>query len=300
MQHTGFGGGFQAGRAAHVALLLPALGGAILATVVRQQGGEQRANVPHLDDAIPVDIERSPAWKLAGHAVLVAGRLAGFSVRLLQTRDRGSSQEQQPGRAEEEGPGTLDRLRPSRGVGRFPGWSAAALAPTVAPTSAGTVQEAGTPSSSFAKHGSSDTTEHQGGSLGSCALLVRRARYRRPLTSAAFLVGDGDEVAVRSLHDSRGWSSGEFTGFSQVSRRWIAFIPVPLASPFILLFKNDNIKETVGSLRELVWNGFEGWFEDGRKYEDEVLLIGEGSLAILRIISSFSFEPENDTLVGKF
>lgn len=131
-----------------------------------------------------MDIERSPAWKLAGHAVLVTGRLAGFPVRLLQAWDRGSSQEQQPGRAEEEGPGTLDRLRPPRWVGWFPRWSAVALAPTVASTPAWTVQEAGTSSSSFAKHGSPDTTEHEGGSLGSCAALVRRARYHRPLTPA--------------------------------------------------------------------------------------------------------------------
>lgn len=83
--------------------------------------------------------------------------MAGLPVRLLQAGDRGSSQEQQPGRVEEEGPGTLDRLRPSRGAGRFPRWSAVALASTVAPAFAGAVQEAGTPSSSSAEHGAPDT-----------------------------------------------------------------------------------------------------------------------------------------------
>lgn len=58
---------------------------------------------------------------------------------------------------------------------------------------------------------------------------------------------DGD-VTVGLLYESRGWS-GEFAGFFPSFE--IAFIPVPLASPLIL-FKNDNIKETVGSLRELV------------------------------------------------
>lgn len=160
--------GFQAGRDADIYILLTPSGRPILTALVRQQDRRQHTNVAELGDVVAVGDERPSSGKHPGDAVLVAGRMAGFVLQLLQAWHRRSSSEQQSSRASSEGPGTLDCNGSPRRSRRISRWSATASALAIAPAFAGTVEKArasSSPPSPLAERSSSDSAEHQGRSI---------------------------------------------------------------------------------------------------------------------------------------